>query len=376
MATLRAGRAKVDVTPPVGTTMDGFAGRTGPSEGIHDRLFCRAIVLQNESKSVALASCDLAWLPALTVQEARRLTKAAGIDLRILAATHNHSGPAMADFLVGPTSLGTEYVRSLPGLISDTILKARQEMQEVRVGTANGRAKGSTNRRKASGETDSEVLAAVLMNDASQPLAGILNYACHPTVLGEQNRQISADYPGRCAEQIERRFGEGFVCLFLNGACGDINPRTCVGYDCKGTFKDVESMARKVSDAVPSTPEFAVLQGDGGIRVASSVAGPFAPYGLRFGMEALRLGGLVILGIPGEVFASTGLWLKGRLPSDRLMISCYTNGYVGYLPTKDAFVRGDYETKWVCWVDESAEEVIRARAAALVEDVMREGASP
>lgn len=365
MELLRAGCAKVDITPPVGTTMDGFAARILPSEGIHDRLFGRVIVIEDGRTSVALVSCDVCWFTEAMVQEVKRQATAIGVDFMILAATHNHSGPAMTDFVVSLTLSGAEYIHKLPGLIADTIQSAHRKLQPVSLTVGRSKAWVSINRRKTSVEIDPEVIMLILKNEAGRPIAGVLNYGCHPTVLGQENRQISADYPGCCAELIERSFGEEFVCLFFNGACGDVNPKTCIGYDCRGTFADVLEIARKLASVSAKHSHFTEIQSDEGIRFENSTIGPFPPYDLRFEINALGVGDLVIFGIPGEVFASTGLWLKEHTGITNLLLASYTNGYIGYLPAKDAFVRKDAETEWVCWVDNTAEEVLRTEAATL-----------
>jgi hypothetical protein len=82
----------------------------------------------------------------------------------------------------------------------------------------------------------------------------------------------------------------------------------------------------------------------------------------------MSLGGVILLAAPGELFASTGLFLR-KTTSSPLMIAGFANGYVGYFPTQDAFERRDYETRRICWVDSSAEEVIRSEASALLERV-------
>jgi neutral ceramidase len=372
MVTLRAGCAKADITPPVGTTMDGFAARILPSEGIHDRLHCRAVVLDDGAHSVALASCDVCWFTESIVQEVRERIAVLGVDQLILAATHNHSGPLMADFLVGPNTTGSDYVRNLPATISNTIGLACDKLEKASLAIGRGKVSVSVNRRSATGETDTDVITVILRSEAGRPMAGILNYACHPTVLGQENRQISADFPGSCAESIERDFGPEFVCLFLNGACGDVNPQTCLGYDCRGTFADVREMTAKLVNTVIGKPQFEETQGFKGIRFAKTNVGPLGPFGLKFEMSALALSNVVVLGIPGEILTSTGLWLKKHSGVPNLMMACYANGYVGYIPTDDAFVAKDYETKSVCWVEKGAEEEVRARARVLVERISRE----
>jgi hypothetical protein len=55
------------------------------------------------------------------------------------------------------------------------------------------------------------------------PIAALVNFACHPTVLYHDNHLLSADYPGHAVRTIEKVFPD-IGALFLNGACGNVNP--------------------------------------------------------------------------------------------------------------------------------------------------------
>jgi hypothetical protein len=55
----RAGVAGGKITPPVGTPLEGFETRKGPSKGIHDDLFVRALVVSRGNTTVLLAEADL-----------------------------------------------------------------------------------------------------------------------------------------------------------------------------------------------------------------------------------------------------------------------------------------------------------------------------
>lgn len=57
-----------------------------------------------------------------------------------------------------------------------------------------------------------------------QPLAILVNYACHPVVFGSDNLQYSADFPAAMARTVEEAFATEPLCFFLQGAPGDINP--------------------------------------------------------------------------------------------------------------------------------------------------------
>ncbi len=59
MGHLQAGVATVDITPPVGTWLAGFAGRYKGSEGIHDPLRARALVLDDGETRLLIITCDI-----------------------------------------------------------------------------------------------------------------------------------------------------------------------------------------------------------------------------------------------------------------------------------------------------------------------------
>ena len=59
-SSLTAGMAQKDITPPVGTPLNGYGRRKGrPSQGVHDPLRVRVLALQNQSNLLVFASCDL-----------------------------------------------------------------------------------------------------------------------------------------------------------------------------------------------------------------------------------------------------------------------------------------------------------------------------
>src|SRR6185295_6062148 len=61
---LTAGVARVEITPPIGFPMGGYAARSGPSTGVHDPLYATALVLKTDELTVAIISCDLLSFPS------------------------------------------------------------------------------------------------------------------------------------------------------------------------------------------------------------------------------------------------------------------------------------------------------------------------
>jgi hypothetical protein len=73
------------------------------------------------------------------------------------------------------------------------------------------------------GPADDTVIVARVTAEDGRVLAGIVNYACHPTTLAWDNTLISPDYIGAMREVVER--DTGAPCLFLQGASGELGPR-------------------------------------------------------------------------------------------------------------------------------------------------------
>jgi neutral ceramidase len=61
-------------------------------------------------------------------------------------------------------------------------------------------------------------------------------------------------------------------------------------------------------------------------------------------VQAISLGDWAFVSIPAEYFVQLGLRIKEAAhPVHALVVSC-ANGMVGYVPHKEAFIRGGYET--------------------------------
>jgi hypothetical protein len=95
---LRAGAAKVDITPPTGFAMWGYGARhDAPSVGVLDPLQARALVLQTATNGIALVSLDLGRAPTRKYTAAIReqVKRVAGIEHLFLVGSHTHHGPVL-----------------------------------------------------------------------------------------------------------------------------------------------------------------------------------------------------------------------------------------------------------------------------------------
>ena len=234
---LKAGIAKVDITPPVGVRMAGFSGRTLPSLAVHDPLWARALVLDDGARRAGLVSLDLLYASedlVARVREAAASGSGIPADGLLIASTHTHSGPADA----GDEATKDEraYWSSLPDKLTQVISQAAAALQPARLGVASGWCAVGINRREKVpggrielgrnhfGVFDTELGVVRLEGAGGRPIGAVMNYACHPVCLMADNYLISADYPGFARYLLEERLGGGMA-IFFNGACGNVNPR-------------------------------------------------------------------------------------------------------------------------------------------------------
>jgi hypothetical protein len=230
---LRVGAAKVDITPPV------RPGYEPSGKYDHEKLYIRAIVLDNGETRAALIGADLnnlyeeVWLSS-TPMIAEKLNCPVGNI--IMSPTHTHSGRT-----AGPPPEGgqnpandTEFVVNA---IMDAIEQAKAELQPAKVGYGEGKAYLNVNRDVIGKETrlwtqaanlegpSDKTLAIVMFTDLKGfPIAGYMNYAMHP-VTAYQSGITSADFPGAACRYVEKAFKDDMVMLFSQGASGDQNPR-------------------------------------------------------------------------------------------------------------------------------------------------------
>lgn len=222
MNTVLAGASVIDITSPVGVDMGGYGARKGGSTGIHDNLNVRTLVLDDGTTKLVVAICDFVGVGPIIVERAREIiARELGIPAECvcIAATHTHSGP-----LTVRTGDGIDYSTVTASKIAGSVRVALSNMQPVSLKV--GEAEISTisqNRRDPEGpqETVLKVLLAAAAGGA-EPVATVMNYACHATVLEHDNLLYSADFPGVAAALVEHAVGG--KAIYMQGTCGDINP--------------------------------------------------------------------------------------------------------------------------------------------------------
>lgn len=279
---LRAGAGQADITPPVGTPMFAYTGRSRlanpehlpglvdhvvgypdpslyaktfvPSEGIHTRVRARALVIERGGRKHALVQADLGGLPHALTQEVARRIRHTGIteDRLLLTATHTHAstGPIWPADSLGYALLGGDlfdpriFDLTAAG-IAEAIVAADADLQPARAGVGAAELHGASRNRafepfqrnedvpddeEGARAASIDPTVSVLRVDSAdgRPIGVWSSFAVHPTSFGADNPLFSGDNAGVAERVVEaglaRAGGAGALNIWSNGAEGDVSP--------------------------------------------------------------------------------------------------------------------------------------------------------
>jgi len=378
---LRAGYGEIDITPPLGTDLAGFGFYLDRRATIiRDRLKARALGLESGEVRVLIIALDLLSLAVDFADRCRRqiaVETAVPFKNILLACTHTHSGPAVQP-LPGLGKISREYVRKLPAALLAASRQALAKLQEAEFGFhAEAVEPIGYNRRLSSFSPLDPWLKVGIFRQKRRSIF-LLNYACHAVTLGP-TKEISSDWPGAAVSELEKA---GHRALVLQGFCGDIDPVTYLNRRLGATREDyylagkiIAARALKSIKYTTWKQNMALQAAENRIRLPLSVfprenldletaaaleANRQFPHAARMisfwrkkiekhyetlaaspwldnvPVQAIKVGEMPILGLPGEAFCSLGLKLGEKFPG--LMTAGYANGDVGYLPTAEAYL--------------------------------------
>ncbi len=369
-AGLEAGAAAVDVTPPTGYPMWGYAARhDAPSVGVHDPLFAKALVLKAGDSKIALVSLDMGRAPTrASMARVRVGLKPLGVTELFVVASHTHHGPVI-ELDTWPKG-GKPYVHELEEKLVAVVAKADAARKPARYGVASAGVPLNRNRqsKRADAPVDRELLVLRVEGLDGKPVAHAVNFAAHPTLHPADLLKFSADFPGAMAAKVEA--ATGVPCLFLQGAAGDLSPKLPEGCKTPDDFGKaladavlklaggIKCEERKGATLAATREElrFAAQVDVENVFTRAALERAFFPElvgffraeyaaGVRPTVAAAVLDGRVgFVGASGEFFCEHSLGLKRRARLDHLFFLGYCNDYQQYFPTIQAVAEGGYGT--------------------------------
>ena len=236
---LNAGVARVDITPKVGVAHAGWGAQTHQvSIGNDMPLHVTALVVTKGNVELAIVDVDIGIFTNPQDKKIRELiSKKSGIpfgNIR-LAYTHTHSGPiTFGQWIKDGIDLANEWWNTIPDACAKAVIEAKATAQPARTGFGRGSCDVNINRRPSrdngqlftgrnwDGAVDHSVDVVSFDDADDNPIATIVNYAMHPTIMAHQNQWVTPDFPGPMRSVVEHTVGG--LCLFLQGASGNQGP--------------------------------------------------------------------------------------------------------------------------------------------------------
>ncbi len=230
----RAALAVRDVTPAKLLPVSGGVGPSHPVTRKLGSLTVRALVLESGDTRVAVCSTDFLGFPSVLCNKVRSRVRGIPAENILIGATHNHSGPDCYGFpdLSGKTTADLAYLDDVCTKLADAINEAVEHVQPARVKIATGKAQGRiAYNYYAEKLYDPRCTVIQFLSAAGEPTTTLINYACHPEVIGPDQGILCPDYVGPLYDRItERGAGTG---IFMNGALGGMVTADCRGPDGK-----------------------------------------------------------------------------------------------------------------------------------------------
>ena len=414
MKNLLAGAAIINVTPQKPMFLHGYPHVERTSEGIHDPLYASALVIDNGEVQIGFCAVDVIFISREIAANVRiRVHEQTGIPKQnlMISASHTHSGPVtFSDIFYDPVvpKADPEYISYLTNKLVDVYVKAFQNKRasKIAITTADGTGVGG-NRRSKTDITDPEVPVVILKDAETNRIFALSTIYCmHPTVLHEDSKLYSADFPGYTRENIKKEFGEDVILLYHTGPSGNQSPRHYVKSNTfdeaqrlgfilgeriiesvrqlrNSAFKDwVALSAKQSSQMLPKKKFMSIEEAESKMilvknKLQQMQQDNVSPSEIRtvecdwFGAEenkqlaemaanrelekvyqlvlpaeinVISIGSNNFVFLPGEMFVEYSLMIKNNLPGNTFIASLSNGVLAGYLVTEGAEQEGGYET--------------------------------
>ena len=258
MNELKAGAAIINVTPQKPMFLHGYPHVKRISEGVHDPLYASAMIIDNGDTKIGLCAVDILFISKeITTRVREKIEKVTGIPKYniMISASHTHSGPiTFSDIFYDPVvpKADPEYISYLVDKLIEVYINAYRNMRtsKIAITTANGTGVGG-NRRSKTDAIDPEIPVIVLKDAATDRIFALSTVYCmHPTVLHEDSKLYSADFPGYTREYITNGFSNEVTLLYHTGPSGNQSPRHFVN---SNTFDEAQRLGYILGERIANS---------------------------------------------------------------------------------------------------------------------------
>jgi hypothetical protein len=358
---LKAGAARVALAPPFPVVMAGYSPPRKEASEADPPLHARALVLEAGGARVGLVSLELLSITQEVSARVREKARALGLGDVLVLATHTHSSlggydPRLVAQLVGIGRYRPETVDAILSAAGAALEGAAASLTPVTLEVGSAREQAFVYMRSGGEAPDGTLTRAVLRGQAG-PVAELLVFAAHPTLVPRHRTAVDPDYPGRLSSLRESE-GSG-VTLLLQGAVGNASVAFGEGWGLERVADFAKALAELAGKAALTPAGESVRLAL--VRVEAAMPRPdssrLVPSLTRAAgnnllchssprvaeVTALALGPLEWLGVPGEPTTGAGAELTRRTGATGVL--GLADGYLGYVETAELVKEGQGESR-------------------------------
>lgn len=356
-AECRAAIAVRDVTPDPLLPVSGGVGPSHPVNKSIGKLTVRALTVENNGVRVAICSTDFLGFPSVLCNKVRQRVQGIPPENILIGATHTHSAPDCYGFpdRSGKTNIDIKYLDLVCEKLADAINETVEKLQPSLVKIATGKARGKIAYNYYAEQLYDPRCSVIQFLDLQhKPFVTLVNYACHPEVIGPDQGILCPDFVGPLYDRIQER--SGGTGIFMNGAQGGMVTADCRGPDGKDiqTWNEcvrigyllADEALRIVADAPTQTnPKLFCGHTTINLPVENDLLRTvveMSPLGFKLDedgcvstqVNVVNLGNAQMLTIPGEALPNIGYYLKRKMLGEHNLLFGLTNDAFGYIMVK------------------------------------------
>ncbi len=419
---------KVDITPPSPLTLGGYMDRTALSSGVLHPLYATVFVMSDTKQKTVIITLDVLGVDRSMCKSIRDMVSIhSDIPAHhiMINASHTHAGPEAARFgdmgsffiKAQPTKEDLAYYHNLSNTIASTILEIESSLQQVKIYVSQTAIEGvASNRIDPMRPVDNKATILTFYDVQDRCIAMLTHYACHPTVIDAANTLFSNDFISYFNQSVEQSI-QGCISAYMQGCAGEISTRyTRKGSGATEAARIGQLLAKQVLTAITAsktklTPDIIINETDLVLDIRSfepekeyaekikqankhvedvrnifddpaRVRSAYVQYQgalmidlirktidvdhIDATMQMIQLGEVTLISTPGETFTKIQKDIQALDLDRTIIVSGYTNGYVGYIPDEDTYDDPNvYENNMTVIAKNSHQKIVDAASMLL-----------
>lgn len=382
---IQAGFSKVSITPSLNNSTDnyaegkftqvplaGYGGREGnPATGIRDSIFIKTVALKVHLQTLIFISADLLIMPPNVTDLVSEILLEKGIrrNQLVFSATHSHSSiGAWGPGYIGEQFAGKENKNIEKWLVQQivkAVTSAMADLRPAKVGTGSFEAGMFTNNRlvgKLGVKNDDFSFIVIEQIESRKAIIG--SFSAHATTIGEDNMEVSADYPGYWQRKMETSSFD--LAVFFAGSVGSQGPvgegrgfdkSKMIGESLADSLNlqlDKINLDEKVQLSAVSLrvqlPKYH-LRLSAKLNLSTALSKKLMPFPKHVYLQAIRIGQMIWITTPSDYSGEYAIQIKNALARKgfEANISSFNGSYVGYIIPGRYFYLDEYEPKVMGW---------------------------